>query len=338
MPFPDWTAVRLSTPADYAEAMPYLIGYRPRQSVVVAAFHGDRCTVAARLGLPAAESAWLDYAAAGARKVVAQLDAAPDAVVLYLVGDPRPGEDGRTVAARLAPLAGMLAAAFARHAVAVRLALCISDGRWWDLDTAPGPGTVLSETAPGPAAVAFTVAGAPPAPAQDALTATLAPLTGMEADSLRAALHDAYATRAPSTARPAAHALLEDAAAAFADPAATALPARDAAALLLALSDGAVRYWAMSLPDTHTNSAARRLFAYLATAAVHPHESLACAPLTLLAASAWYDDDRALARLALHRACRVDPAAPLPGLLLAAFNLFVSTRELKDMARAGRPG
>jgi hypothetical protein len=66
------------------------------------------------------------------------------------------------------------------------------------------------------------------------------------------------------------------------------------------LSLAAVRY---------TNPAARRLFTYLATVAVNPHEALACAPLTLLAVSAWYDDDQARA-LALRRACRLDPVCP----------------------------
>ncbi|WP_420823091.1 hypothetical protein [Streptomyces peucetius] len=57
------------------------------------------------------------------------------------------------------------------------------------------------------------------------------------------------------------------------------------------------------------------MFTYLATAAVESHEVLACAPLTLLAVSAWHDDDQALARVALRRACHLDTSArlPLPG-------------------------
>lgn len=93
----------------------------------------------------------------------------------------------------------------------------------------------------------------------------------------------------------------------------------------------------MGLADTHTDLAARRLFTYLATAAVHPYQALACAPLTLLAASAWHDDDHALARLALHRACRLDAEACLPALLLEAFNLPISKQQLKALARSRRP-
>ncbi|WP_372412224.1 DUF4192 domain-containing protein [Streptomyces luteireticuli] len=336
--------VRLRTPADVAEALPYLLGYRPRTSLVVAVFHGARLTGAARLDLPAGESAWFDFAAETARGPISMLDdrdrPVPDSVVLYLVDDPAPGRPARTVAAHLAPLAGLLRAAFTHHHVTVQLVLCISCHQWWDLtlDITPGPGTALADTTPGPATVAFTVAGRRPASSEDALTATFTPLAGPAADTLRTALDTAASAHCPgAAARPgAAHVLLERAATAFTDPATTALPVADTATLLYALRDRLVRDWAMSLPDTHTIPAARRLFTYLATAAVGPHEVLACAPLTLLAVTAWYDDDQALARLALRRAHHLDPAARLPALLQAAFNLPISVQQLKDLARAGR--
>lgn len=196
----------------------------------------------------------------------------------------------------------------------------------------PRPRNPLPSTTPGPATVAFTVAGRLPAPTQDTLTTTFAPLTGPAADTLRTALDTATPTHHTT-----AHTLLEQAATAFSDPATTALPPATTATLLHTLSDSLVRDWAMSLPDTHTNPAARRLFTYLATAAVTPHTTLACAPLTLLAMSAWYDDDQALARLAIHRACHLDPGARLPALLREAFNLPVSNQKLKELARSGRP-
>lgn len=341
---PESAAVRLHTPADLAEALPYLLGYQPHTSLAAAIFHDGRFTCAARMDLPPAESAWFDFAAEAARAILDEFDSqnapTPDSVVLYLLDEPAPGQSGRTVAARLAPLAGLLRAAFTHHRVTVPLTLCISANQWWDLthDITPGPGTPLPDTAPGPATVAFTVAGQLPALSEDALTTTFAPLTGCAADTLRSALDATASDNRPGAVRPAtAHTLLEQAATAFADPATTALPPADTAILLHALSDRLVRDWAMSLPDTHTNRAARRLFTYLATAAVTPHEALACAPLTLLAVSAWYDDDQALARLALRRACRLDPAARLPALLRAAFNLPISTQQLKELARAGRP-
>ncbi|MFD7867015.1 DUF4192 domain-containing protein [Streptomyces sp. NPDC059783] len=343
MSHPESETVRLHTPADLAEALPYLLGYEPRTSVVAAIFHDGRFTCAARLDLPPAEPAWFDFAAEAARAIATQFDGqnapTPDCVVLYLLDEPAPGQSGRTVATRLAPLAGLLRAAFTHHRVIVPLTLCISTNQWWDMtrDITPGPGTPLPDTTPGPATVAFTVAGELPAPSEDTLTTTFAPVTGHAADTLRTALDTSTSDNPRSTVRPAtAHTLLEQAASAFADPATTALPPADTAALLHALNDRLIRDWAMSLPDTHTNAASRRLFTYLATAAVDPHEALACAPLTLLAVSAWYDDDQALARLALRRACRLDPAAQLPALLREAFNLPITVQQLKELAQAAR--
>lgn len=341
---PDSAVVRLQTPADLAEAPPYLIGYRPRKSLVVAAFHDRAFAFAARLELPVMESDWFDFAADCSRAIASEFDTPGlptlDSVVLYLLDDPAPGQNGHTVATRLAPLAGLLHSAFSHHRLTVQLSLCISANEWWDLshDTDPGPGIALPDTTPGPATVAFTVAGQLPAPSEETLTAAFAPLTGRAADTMRAALDTVAATNTFGAARPrTARALLERAATAFTDPATTALPPADTAALLYALSDRLVRDWSMSLPDTHTNPAARRLFTYLATAAVDSYEVLACAPLTLLATSAWYDDDDALARLALRRACLLNPAARLPAMLQDAFNMRISKEQLKDMARAGRP-
>ncbi|MGZ2361680.1 DUF4192 domain-containing protein [Streptomyces sp. 372A] len=341
---PEPATVRLHSPADLAEALPYLLGYTPRTSLVAALFHDGHFTCAARLDLPPAESAWFGLAAETARAVTDQFDGqnapTPDFVVLYLLDDPAPGQSGRTVAVRLAPLAGLLHAAFTHHRVTIALTLCISTNQWWDMthDITPGPGTPLPDTTPGPVAVAFTVAGKLPALSHDALTTTFAPLTGHDADTLRTALNTATSAHRHAAVRPAtAHTLLEQAATTFADPATTALPPADTVTLLHALNDHLIRDWAMGLPDTHTNPAARRLFTYLATAAVDPHEALACAPLTLLAVSAWYDDDRALAHLALRRACRLDSAAPLPALLRESFNVPITVQRLKDLARTGRP-
>ncbi|MFD8900559.1 DUF4192 domain-containing protein [Streptomyces ardesiacus] len=341
---PESATVRLHTPADLAEALPYLLGYEPRTSLVTAIFHDGRFTCAARLDLPPAESAWFDFAAETARAVTDQFDGqnapTPYSVVLYLLDEPAPGQSGRTVAVRLAPLAGLLRAAFTHHRITVPLTLCISANQWWDMthDITPGPGTAMPDTTPGPATVAFTVAGKLPAPSEDTLTTTFAPLTGRPADTLRTALDTATSAHRRAAVRPAtAHTLLEQAATTFADPATTALPPADTVTLLHALNDRLIRDWAMTLPDTHTNAAARRLFTYLASAAVDPHEALACAPLTLLAVSAWYDDDQALARIALRRACRLDSAARLPALLREAFNLPISVQQLKELARAGRP-
>jgi hypothetical protein len=305
-----------------------------------------------RLELPDDPQSWFELAQFTARELLAGLASrqfpAPDSVVLYLASEPAHGASGHVVAAHFTPLAGLLTAAFAHYEVRTRVALCVSDGHWWSLTDGlagdlPGEhdGTPLpAANTPSAVTVAFTVAGAPPVPRLDDITASFAPLTGPAAEVLLTAIEEtARTTAVPDLINPAAiHALLERSAAAFADPAVTSLGPADTATLLLALTDRTLRDWAMTLPETLTNPAARRLFQYLATAGVHPHENLACAPLTLLALTAWYDDDHAFARLALHRACHADPDSRLPGLLLAAFNTAISKHLIRDMAREGRPG
>ncbi|MGZ2355693.1 DUF4192 domain-containing protein [Streptomyces sp. 372A] len=333
----------MESPGYLAEALPYLLGFHPRTSVAAVLTHKGNLVGTGRLDLPPTPAEWFDFAADAARALTGQFGRpgrpAPDMVALCLLDEPAPGESGRAVATRLTPLAGLLRAAFAHHHVAAPMALCISANRWWDMtqDDTPGPGTPLPENTPGPATLAFTAAGHLPAPHEDTLTATFSPLTGHDADTLRQALNtftpaEHHAALWPTSA----YTLLNRAATAFTDPATTLSPA-DTAALLHVLDDGLVRDWAMSLPDTHTNPAARRLFTHLATAAITPYEALACAPLTLLAISAWYDDEQALARLALRRACDLNPSAALPALLRDAFNLAITKQDLKDLARAGRP-
>ncbi|MER5891110.1 DUF4192 domain-containing protein [Streptomyces sp. NPDC001941] len=334
--------VRLNSPATFAEALPYLLGYRPQNSLVIAVIHEGRLSFAARLDLPASESDWFDFATDSTSEITTALASknlpAPDEVVLYLIDDPASGQTGQAVAVRLAPLARLCGAAFTHHRIPTQLALCVSANQWWDLshEPVPGPGTALPGNTPGPTTVAFTVAGQLPAPSETDLTATLAPLTGDAADALGPALLAATPALGHDADPSDTHARLEHAATAFADPSTTSLPPADTAALLYALIDRLTRDWAMSLPETHTNPAARRLFTYLATAAVDSYEVLACAPLTLLAVSAWYDGDQALARVALRRACHLDPSSRLPAMLRAAFNMPISTDGLKSVARAGR--
>jgi hypothetical protein len=104
--------VTLRTPAELADALPYLLGYRPEDSIVLAALTDDhgrgRFGGRARLGIPATPDDW----PSAARQLVHGLitggerrGARPGQMVAYLCQEPRAGESGRQVMERLRPLA-----------------------------------------------------------------------------------------------------------------------------------------------------------------------------------------------------------------------------------------
>ncbi|MFB7505913.1 DUF4192 family protein, partial [Streptomyces broussonetiae] len=109
------TQVTLRTPAELADALPYLLGYRPEDSMVLVALHdregGGRFGGRARLGIPAHEEDW----AAAARQLAQGLvrgserrSSRPEQMVAYVCQDPAPGESGRDVKRRLERLAQLL--------------------------------------------------------------------------------------------------------------------------------------------------------------------------------------------------------------------------------------
>ena len=146
--------VTLRTPAELADALPYLLGYRPEDSIVLVALHdreqGGRFGGRARLGIPAQREDW----AAAARQLAHGLvwgserrGARPESMVAYLVQDPAYGETGRDVMERLRPLAQLLRTTCGSLDVAVVEALCIADGRFWSY-CCPSPGCCPAEGSP----------------------------------------------------------------------------------------------------------------------------------------------------------------------------------------------
>ncbi|MFD0069992.1 DUF4192 family protein, partial [Streptomyces sp. NPDC127574] len=107
--------VTLRTPAELADALPYLLGYRPEDSIVLVALHDrerrGRFGGRARLGIPAHAEDWAsasDQLAQGLIKGSERRGARPESMVAYLCQEPRPGETGRKVMERLRPLAQKL--------------------------------------------------------------------------------------------------------------------------------------------------------------------------------------------------------------------------------------
>lgn len=201
--------VTLRTPAELADALPYLLGYRPEDSIVLVALHDGerrgRFGGRARLGIPAHADDWpsvADQLAQGLVKGSERRGARPESMVAYLCQEPGPGESGRDVMERLRPLAQLLRTACGRLDVPVVEALCISDGRFWSY-CCPGKGCCSSEGQsmglPGTSvlAAAATYAGLQVRGSLREFTARFIPWEGAAADEQQAALDTASMALVP---------------------------------------------------------------------------------------------------------------------------------------------
>ncbi|MFJ4671858.1 DUF4192 domain-containing protein [Kitasatospora purpeofusca] len=343
LPFGDGPGGRSLTmrgPADMAEALPYLLGFFPDDSIVAVGLQppGLHQGGVIRLDIPESAAEWPSAAEETADLMVrlSEREAQrPVQVLLYLCQDPAvrgPGrEHGPPVEERLRPLAERLRQAFESRGVRVKESLCVSAGRWWSyLCTRegccrPGGHPIRREPAPGPVAVAATVAGLAPRGSRKEILAGLAPIGPPGAESARAALARAGAGpgAAPRVRRPLDRregARLIDTAVAEFMAGAVSLDDDRAARLLLALQDRVLRDRAAEYARPAELAPTRRLWGFLATLCVAPHERLAAPPLTLLAWVSWVAGDAATARVVLGHTLRRAPGYLLAQLLYESMN------------------
>ncbi|MET8974793.1 DUF4192 domain-containing protein [Streptomyces sp. NPDC004539] len=128
----------LKTPAELADAVPYLLGYRPEDSMVLVSLREQdgqsRFGPRGGLGIPADPGRWKEVAgifAKGLVKGAERRGMRPEQMVAYLCREPGPGETAREVMERLRPLAQHLRKACGRLDIPVIEALCVSGGRFW---------------------------------------------------------------------------------------------------------------------------------------------------------------------------------------------------------------
>ena len=328
--------IRLGDTGEVAAALPYLLGFRPAESVVLVSLRGPGgsrvgLTVRADLPLPGAAAALARTLAAtvvtddpGA-VLLAVVSDVPDQVLLPVVPT---GAESLEAWPELPhrDVVHELVLAFDARDVPVREALLVRGGRWWDYDCPhaccePGAGTPVPGGA-SPLAAAAVAGGAVLAPDRDALAARIAPVEGaaaaaMAAQCLRTGRAHAARLRAGGAAgsADAGWALVADAVAACRPGPATA-GAR--------LSDARVAevLWALTVPDVRDRALGLALGEDAAAAEVLWTECTRRAPppldgppATLLAVSAWLRGDGATANVALDRALAADPGARLPQLL-----------------------
>jgi hypothetical protein len=346
-PQPDRVDVRISDPGEIAAALPALLGFHPRESVVLVSLAGPS---GRRVGLTVRADLPPD---GGAEAVAAEVTrsvrtARPSGVLLAVVSE-APDVPGGLPHRELLH---EVVLALASDRIPVRAALLVRAGRWWSYDCdrpccAPRAGTPLPEgvTALEAASVATgtvverdrsdlvrRIAG-PVGQARRAMAAACARLAAECSARVLEVGFDAVAEESWAAVT---------AAAARCRPGAVreALTDREVARVVWGLRDRDVRDRALELATGDDAAAAEILWTECTRRAPAP---LDVAPATLLAVSAWLRGDGAMANVALARALAGDPAYALARLLAQALAECLPPADLRAMIeetleRSGRAG
>ena len=362
--------VTLRSPAELADALPYLLGYRPEDSIVLVALHDrggrGRFGGRARLGIPAGADDWASVARQLAHGLVTGSErrgTRPEQMIAYVCQEPAPGESGRQVMERLRPLVQKLRTECGRLDVTVIEALCISGGRFWSYCCAtegccPVDGSLMGLPGTSVLAAAATYAGLQVRGTLRELRARLQPWETAAALQQEVALDAAGMTLVPrilddvsradvaqETLDLAQRIMRRFAAASHvsgalhADYRDDALLAHDeAATLILGLQDRTTRDRAAEWMEGDDAVPALRLWRALARRCVGPYGEHAAAPLTLAGWVAWSTGDDLEAREALAMALGADPDYLFARLLHQACNEGLAPESIRRCLRAERVG
>ncbi|MFD7281368.1 DUF4192 domain-containing protein [Streptomyces sp. NPDC059862] len=366
----DTHRVTLRTPAELADALPYLLGYRPEDSIVLVALHDrdgrGRFGGRARLGIPENPDDWVPVASQLAHGLVTGSErrgTRPEQMVAYLCQEPGKGETGRQVMERLRPLAQNLRVECGLLDVPVIEALCISDGRFWSYcceneRCCPVEGLPMGMPGTSVLAAAATYAGIQVRGTLRELRARLLPWETAAALEQEVALDTASMALVPRILDESSRVCVADetlqlaervmSRLAAAPPVSGALRAdlRDddllghdeAAALILGLQDRTTRDRAAEWMEGDEAGPALRLWRALARRCVGPYGEHAAAPLTLAGWVAWSTGDDIEAREALAMALGADPGYLFARLLHQAVNEGLDPESIRRCLRAEREG
>ncbi|WHM36088.1 DUF4192 family protein [Streptomyces sp. BPTC-684] len=358
----------LRNPAELADALPYLMGFHPTDSIVMVALHGRRGRFGGRLrlGIPRAPGEWPHVAEQLAECLVAGSERRgprPDAIIAFLCQDPDPAGEvtAGQVMERLRPLAQLLRTACGALDVPVLEALCISDGRYWsyccpDARCCPPEGNVLAMPGTSVLAAAATFAGLQVRGSLREMEARLAPWrrpAAADQERVLAVAEEALVPRildeeerlrvGRETLDLAGRVMrrLSGAPPATgrtdADALDDGLIAHDeAAALVLGLQDRTTRDRAAEWMEGPDAAPAQRLWRALARRCVGRYGEHAAAPLTLAGWVAWSTGDEPAARVALGLALRADPEYQFAQLLHQACNQGLDPEALRRCLREER--
>ncbi|MFJ3162530.1 DUF4192 domain-containing protein [Streptomyces kanasensis] len=366
--FTDEPQITLRGPGQLADALPYMLGFHPTDSVVLLALHGEhgRFGGRLRLGIPASPREWAPVAEQLAECLVEGCErrgSRPDGVVVFLCQDPAADEeDGRRVMQRLRPFAQKLRTACGALDVPVYEALCISGGRFWsyccpDSDCCPPGGTALAPPGTSVMAAAAAYAGIHvrgslrdmearlrPRPTGPTTAAQEHALDTASASLVHRILSAKEATRVREETIRLAQRLIDrlsehpplsdDSAGDKRDDA--LIDDREAAELIVGLQDRRTRDRAAEWMEGAAADRALRLWRALARRCVGAYGEHAAAPLTLAGWVAWSAGDEPTARVALALALEADPEYVFARLLHQACNEQLDPETLRHCLRGER--
>lgn len=361
----DEQQITLRGPAELADALPYLMGFHPNDSVVMVALHGGRGRFGGRLrlGIPQSAQEWPSVAEQLAECLVKGSErrgGRPDAIVIFLCQDPADGETANETMERLRPFAQRLRTACGALDVPVLEALCISDNRYWsyccpDVRCCPAEGNPLAMPGTSVMAAAATYAGIQVRGSLREMEARLAPLAVTAGAEQQQALDTAGAVLVPklldeegrrevgdTTLKLARRLMGRLGQAQVAAPLLSDLnddrliSHEEAAAVILGLQDRDTRDRAAEWMEGPEAESALRLWRALARRCVAPYDEHAAAPLTLAGWVAWSTGDEPAARVALGLALRMDPGYTFAQLLHEACNQGLDPETLRRCLRGER--
>ncbi|MEW2139400.1 DUF4192 domain-containing protein [Streptomyces sp. NPDC005409] len=358
--------ITLRSPAELADALPYMLGFHPTDSLVMVAVHGEGGRFGGRLrvGIPATPAEWEDTARQVADCLIRgseRREGKPDGIVVFLCQEPRGEESGQRVMTRLRPLAQRIRLACGALDVPVLEALCLSAGRFWsyvcpDERCCPAEGGRLAAVGTSVMAAAATFAGLQVRGSLKEIENRLSPLRGPVAEEAERALDRAAnalmprildgATREEVGAETIAlaQALLRRLTLAppveggpLADDWDDALLGHDeAASLILGLQDREIRDIAAEWMEDEEAAPALRLWRAPARRCVGAYGEHAAAPLTLAGWVSWSTGDEPTARIALGLALRADADYRFAQLLHHACNEGIDPEGLRQCLREER--
>jgi hypothetical protein len=335
--------LRVRSPADLVEIVPFLVGFHPTESLVLLGLNGqrERVGLTLRLDLAAAlaapgsvETCVAHLVRAGARGAVAVVYDKPPAF-WYDDGLPAlPHTD----------LVDVVMDCLEVRGIALADALLVGAGRWWSYLCVnqrcclPEGQAVRAPADASPIVAAATVAGMTAATDREALAASVAPLPMPERDSLHAATR-AYAKTAAAQLDPASlrtWAMDAWSAAVLAQRRVeTEIDEKTAARLLVALRDVHVRDACCDWANDSDEASARAVARQLARRACAPWD---VAPYALLAWFAWRAGEGALARIAVEHALASDPSCTFARLIEELLDHGVNPKVWRDPPLMGGVG
>ncbi len=308
-PAPALDHLILRSPDALVAAVPYLLGFHPRESVVAVWLRGRRMVLTQRLDLPTRTADHPEWLAAMWHHPMS--DDADELILLVVSTLPADAD-----------LVALVLDRAAEADIEVRDALRIDGGRWWsllctDARCCPPEGREVEAETASAVAAEFTLVGRAPLATRESLEASLAP------DQVSQALVGVALAAAPPVPAGAARESWRDARIASAltllDGAPAAVPRRaeHVADLLSGLDDVRVRdtvLWEFSHADPGLLPALldRLSWALRSAPAGHVAPVASCTAIV-----AWLLGDGARARIAVDRACHDDAEYSL-ALLLAA--------------------